>query len=247
MPENGKRMLPRPPFYTSEYIDMAEILEFAFDRFGKLILAIMYYTESSTIPEDLPPDLKVMFSVYQKKIDFAREKYEKKCSVNAENGAKGGASKAENAKKRATAFKPPTLKQFRDAVKHFADNEEIQSDIGDYEIDVFFDRLKSDGWTIGGAPIQTREDWESAILAKFYDGDFGPVPKRLYYSVFTAIFANHSEEMGHESADSIAYDFMETFDGSSREWIIGDEKFSAHDWESALAQFMKRHSERSDT
>lgn len=246
--QNEKKGLPRPPLYTDDYITMAEALEFMMEQFGKLVLAIMYYTASGTVPDDLPPDLKVMFSIYQKKIDFAREKYERKCSVNAENGAKGGAAKAENAKKRGTAaFKPPTLKQFRDAVRHYANNEDISSDIGDYEIDVFFDRLKSDGWIIGGAPIQTRKDWESAILAKFYDGDFGALPKHLYYSAFTAIFANYGKEMGHESADSIAYDFMETFDESSREWIIGDKKFSAGEWESALAQFMKQHSECSDT
>lgn len=247
--QDERKGLPRPPLYTDDYITMAEALEFVMEQFGKLVLAIMYYTANGTVPDDLPHDLKVMFSIYQKKIDFAREKYERKCAVNAENGAKGGTAKAENAKKRgvAAAFKPPTLKQFRDAVRHFAENEEISSDIDDYEIDVFFDRLKSDGWAIGGAPVQTRKDWESAILAKFYDGDFGAAPRHLYYPVFTAIFANHSEEKGDESADSIAYDFMETFNAASKEWIIGEKKFSAGDWKSALAQFMKQHSECSGT
>ena len=249
MSETEKKGLPKPPLFTSDYILMAEVLNFALESFGRLILALMYYTADGTEPNDMSPDLHMMFTIYQKKIDAAREKYMSKCAINAESGAKGGKAKAENAKKKVAGQKytPPTLKQFRDAVKHFANSGDISSDIGDYEIDVFFDRLKSDGWTIGGAPVQTRKDWESAILAEFYDGDFGALPKHLYYSVFTAIFANYSEEAGHESADSIAYDFMETFDGPSREWVVGDERFKAGDWESALTQFMKRYSERSDT
>lgn len=245
---NKKKGLPRPPLYTDDYITMAEALEFMMEQFGQLVLAIMYYTANGTIPDDLPPDLRLMFTIYQKKIDAAREKYVNKCAVNAENGAKGGKAKAENTKKKATSqnFTPPTLKQFRDAVKHFVDNEDISSDIDDYDIDAFYDGLKSAGWTIGGAAIQSRKNWESAILAKFFEYA-GEGPKHMYYSVFTTVFADYSEIIGDESADSITYEFMETFDGSSREWIIGDEKFRAGDWESALAQFMKQHSECSDT
>lgn len=112
-PQNGqerkKAGLPRPPFYASEYLDMAEILQFAMERFGQLILAIMRYTVDETVPEDFPPDINVMFEVYRRKIDFAREKYVKKCATNAKNGSKGGKAKAENAKRKSgeNNFKPP--------------------------------------------------------------------------------------------------------------------------------------------
>lgn len=74
--EGKKPGLPKPPLFTSDYIAMAEILEFALDRFGKLVLALMYYTTDGTMTDDLPPDLKMMFGVYQRKIDAAREKYD---------------------------------------------------------------------------------------------------------------------------------------------------------------------------
>ena len=104
-------------------------------------VALMYYTTDGTTPDDLPPDINMMFGIYQRKVDAAREKYEKKCATNAENGSKGGKAKAENSKKKTTGakFTPPTQKQFRDAVQHFADNDEIPEDTTDYDADSFFD------------------------------------------------------------------------------------------------------------
>ena len=237
--------LPRPPLYTDDYITMAEALEFMMEQFGKLILALMYYTANGTMPDDLSPDLKVMFSIYQKKIDFAREKYEKKCATNAENGAKGGKAKAENAQKKSSGakFRPPTLKQFQAAVKHFVDEGEISGGMTDYDVDSFFDELNDAGWTIGGAPIQSRTDWEMAIKAKFYHHDCA-LPDHYYYMIFSAVFADFR---ACEDADSATYDFMETYDEDSRCWIVQDKRFPAVKWKDALAQFMERYSDFSDT
>ena len=243
--EAKKVGLPRPPFYASEYLDMAEILQFAMERFGQLILAIMRYTVDETVPEDLPPDLKIMFSVYQKKVDFAREKYQSKCKTNAENGKKGGKAKAENVKKMAAGpkFTPPTQKQFRDAVQHFADNDEIPEDTTDYDTDAFFDALKDSGWTIGGAPIQSRADWEAAIRAKFFQ--FGStLPDYFFYMIFSAAFA---ELHDGEKSDSVAYDFMDAYDEAAKRWNVQGEYFPTPDWKSALARFVEGYSESSDT
>ena len=68
--QEGKKIgLPKPPLFTSDYITMAEILQFAMERFGQLVLALMYYTTDGTIPDDLPPDLNMMFGIYQRKVD----------------------------------------------------------------------------------------------------------------------------------------------------------------------------------
>lgn len=253
--QEGKKVgLPRPPFYASEYLDMAEILQFAMEQFGQLILAIMRYTVDERISEDLPPDLKIMFSIYRKKIDFAREKYIKKCTTNAENGSKGGKAKAENSKKKTTGakFTPPTQKQFRDAVKHFADCGDIDEDTSDYDRDAFFDQLEESGWAIKNRPIQCRSDWEYAIRAKFFNFNVSSI-SHLYYSVFSAIFSDFCPdggESGGEWADNTTYDFFDTYDENSKCWIVQGENFPAPQWKSALTQFMTqydRHSESSDT
>lgn len=237
--------LPKPPLFTSDYITMAEILQFAMERFGQLVLALMYYTTDGTMPDDLPPDINMMFGIYQRKVDAAREKYKNKCAVNAENGSKGGKAKAENAKKKATGpeFTPPTLKQFRDAVQHFADNDEIPEDTTDYDADSFFDELKDSGWTIGGAPIQSRRDWESAIKVKFYQFS-SALPKHFFYMIFSAAFAELHDS---EKSDFVASDLMDTYDEASKRWVVKGESFPTPDWKSALARFMEGYSESSDT
>ncbi len=242
-----KRGLPKPPLFTSDYILIAEILDFALDRFGQLVLALMYYTADETVPEDLPPDLKAMFAIYQKKIDAAREKYEKVCVTRAESGAKGGRAKAENAKANGSVpkFKPPTQRQFQEAVKHFADEGEISDDTGNYEADAFFDELRDANWSIGGEPIVSRFDWEAAILAKFYDLNVA-LPHRLYYQIFTAIFANFHglrDENGRCQANEVAYDFVETtYEKQGKHWIVQGEEFPTPYWKEALDRFMARYS-----
>lgn len=244
--------LPKPPLFTTDYIAMAEILEFTLDRFGRLVLALMYYTLDGTMPDDLPPDLKMMFCLYQRKVDAAREKYQNKCTINAENGRKGGLTKAENAKGKPVCganFKPPTQKQFRDAVEHFVDIGDIDDDTSDYDIDAFYDNLNQNGWTINKKPIQCRADWEFAIRAKFFNFNVSSI-KHLYYRVFSAIFADFcpdGKENGGKWADNATYDFLETYDGDSKCWTIQGKNFPATKWEDALAQFMKQYSESSDT
>lgn len=243
--QKGKKVgLPHPPFYTNEYIAMAEILELAMDRFGKLILALMYYTANETVPDDLPPDLKIMFSIYQRKIDFAREKYERTCTARAESGAKGGKKKAENLKKAKTAegFIPPSLKQFKAAVAHFVETGDIDGEPDDYSIDAFFDEFEENGWAIAGEPIQRRSDWETAILTKFFTYHGEETIAQYYYRAFERIFSGFHgfrNDQGVAQADSAAYDFLDAYDGTSKKWVINGKEYPANDWENALAEFMK--------
>lgn len=230
-----KKGLPRPPLYTDDYITMAEALEFMMEQFGQLILAIMYYTANGATPDNLSPDLKVMFAIYQKKIDFAREKYEQKCATNAKNGQNGGRPRKGDA---AATFKLPTLKQFQTTIKHYLDTGDIE-EINDYDMDVFFDRMKGAGWSIGGEPIQRRSDWESATLARFGAAP-QPFTHQQYYSVFETVFSTlHAmrDSEGRSQADDIAYNFFDTYDESTKTWIVDGEAFK--DMESALAKFMQ--------
>jgi len=230
---NEKKGLPKPPLFTSDYIAIAEILEFAPDRFGQLILALMYYTADGTEPENLPDDLKMMFSIYRRKIDAAREKYENVCTVRAESGSKGGKAKAENGKERAAAkFNPPTKTQFQEAINHFIASGDLPEELDAYEVDSFFDKLNDDGWTINGAPIQTRADWESAILARFCEVE-SSLPTHVYYSAFSIIFPKSGKHAGDATSD-----FFDTFDESSKCWIVNGKSFPAVRWRDAFDQFM---------
>lgn len=248
-----KKGLPRPPFYANEYIEMAEILEFSFDDFGRLILAIMYYTADGTIPEDLPDNLRMMFSIYQRKIDYAREKYEQKCATNAENGAKGGKAKSENAKRQSSGAKfiPPTQKQFHESVQHFVDEDELPNGISNYAVDSFFDELKDAGWTIGGEKIQNRPDWERAILAKFYNDE---VPNGMLdhfpYMYFKEIFSKYHglrDDAGLSQALDAQAEFLDRYDEATKTWVIQGEIFRLGEWAQAITRFMERYSESSDT
>lgn len=253
--EQKKVGLPKPPLFTTDYIAMAEILEFTLDRFGRLVLALMYYTLDGTMPDDLPPDLKMMFCLYQRKVDAAREKYQNKCTINAENGRKGGLTKAENAKGKPVCganFKPPTQKQFRDAVAHFVDSGDIGEDTSDYDSDAFFDQLNESGWAINNKPIQCRSDWEYAIKAKFFEFNVASI-RHLHYPVFSAIFSDFCPDgvkNGGEWAENATYDFFDTYDENSKCWIVQEENFPLPQWKSALTQFMTQynlHSDSSDT
>jgi len=251
--QEGKKIgLPKPPLFTSDYITMAEILQFAMERFGQLVLALMYYTTDGTIPDDLPPDLNMMFGIYQRKVDAAREKYKNKCAVNAENGSKGGKKKAENAKAAGSVpkFKGPTLAQFREAVKHFIGEGSVQEDTESYEIDKFFDGLQASKWTICGEPIQRRSDWEAAIREKFTAYGTDGVPQHWHYLIFSEIFSKFHglrNSSGESQAETVESDFMDTYDQELRCWIINGEQFSLSEREKGLAQFMKQYSDFSDT
>ena len=166
----------------------------------------------------------------------------------AENGRKGGQAKATNAKKRsaATAFKPPTLRQFQTTVKHYLDTGDIE-EVDDCDVRSFFDRLKDAGWAIDGEPIQQDSDLEVAILARF--GVFPwSTTRTTYYSVFEEIFSTlHAmrDDDGRSQADDAAYNFFDAHDESTQTWTFDGEEFK--DVKSALAQFMKQYSECSDT
>lgn len=128
-------------------------------------------------------------------------------------------------------------------MQHFVDEDELSEDISDYDTDSFFDDLKEAGWTIGGAPIQSRADWEAAIRAKFYQ--FGStLPDHFYYMIFSAAFA---ELHDGEKSDSVAYELMDAYDEAAKSWNVKGDYFHVPDWKNALARLIEGYSESGDT
>ena len=211
---------------------------------GELFLAVMSYVDKVEV--DVSPEVKVLFATYKVRVDNKREARVKAGESRVEPGRLGGQAKAANAKKQAAAaaFKPPLRKQFQEAVKHFVDNDEIEP-TDNYAVDVFYDSLKEAGWTIGGEPIQRRSDWESAILAKFYNPS-NPHPSQQYYRIFKRIFSEFQglrDADGRSQADDAASEFFDTFDESSKNWEVEGETFPQSEWQAALALFMKQYTE----
>lgn len=59
------------------------------EEVGQLMRAIIKYEKTKEIPQ-LEGMLKMAFSFIKTQLDRDREKYNKKCEKNKENGAKGG-------------------------------------------------------------------------------------------------------------------------------------------------------------
>ncbi len=235
-----KKGLPRPPLYTSDYITIAEVLDFDLERFGKLVLSLMYYTADGTVPDDLPPDLKAMFSIYQRRISAAYEKYEQKCLNNAKNGAKGGKAKAAKTQK-PTKFIPPTLKQFRDAVVYFYDNDELgdrDEMPDDTSIKRLYTQLKEDNWQIEGEPIQIAFDWEMLILSRFAISSFLPFSDEPYIRYIFGKYHGLRDADGKTQADGVSCDFCEDYNAKLDGWTVGGEFYPKAKWQEALDKYI---------
>ena len=75
------------------YLDYEEHFNLLSDEeLGMLVRTIMEYEKTRKIPQ-LEGMTKMAFSFIKAQLDRDREKYEKKCQKNRENGAKGGRPK----------------------------------------------------------------------------------------------------------------------------------------------------------
>ena len=225
--------------YLKLYLDEIAMWqeELTMERTGYLLVATASYMRDGSVME-VPDTVRFAFADQRRKADHSLAVYNSK----VENGRSGGKAKAANAAKKsaAAAFKAPNLKQFHATVRHYLDTGDIE-EAKDYDVDVFFDRLKESGWKIGEEPIAQRSDWESAILARF-----GPAPqpftRQQYYSVFERIFSTlHAQRdgEGRSQADDIAYSFFEAYDEAAKAWDTGGEKLSG--MSAALDRFLERY------
>lgn len=175
-------------------------------------MAVMDYLQTGTVVE-VSQAVKYPYADYRKKVDRACTSYDEIVAKRAESGRKGGTAKAAKTKEaQATSkFKPPTLSQFKNAVKALSDSEEIDSDYFDiHDVESFYDELKENNWRIGTAPVVRRGDWEDAIKARFcYDDACDR--RRPAYELFRFAFSrNYRDEEGCSLAYSMVMDFSDT-------------------------------------
>lgn len=216
------------------------------EQIGELFVAVMDYLRTGTV-EEVSKEIRFPYADYRNKVDRACASYDATCSKRAESGKKGGKAKAKNAAKaagptpdQAKKFKPPTLSQFKNAVKKLIESGDMLCDekIPDYKIEDFYDHLSEKGWKINGAQIESRNDWERALIAKldYFDSSVG----HLYYWAFCHLFSTYNgcrDEEGRTSAEAIAYRYIDSFDENKNNWKIGGKVYPFSEKQAALDAF----------
>lgn len=217
------------------------------EQIGELFVAVMDYLQTGTVVE-VSKEIRFPYADYRNKVDRACASYDETCSKRAESGKKGGKAKAKNAARaageapdQAKKFKPPTLSQFKNAVKKLVDTDELPCDerIPEYSIEEFYDYLAERNWTINGTPIQSRIDWEKALIAKFYGSD-SPVA-HFYFWAFCHLFSTYDgfrDSDGATMAESLAYSFIDDFDEDDKRWWIAGKAYSASEKQAALDAYV---------
>ena len=227
-------------YYKLEFTDLDVIRESLTPEQGMaLICAIVDYAKDGTIAE-VPPEAKIFFSLLRKKQDQAKNKYDELCAKRAESGKKGGKAKAKNAAKaegptpdQATKFKPPTLSQFKNAVKKIADEYDWDRP-NDYDMEAFYDHLNESHWLFKGMPIQSRSDWEEIITAKFALPSDLYVPNVCYAGMCYLI--SEYPQLHHQwsEIDEITDQLCESWDEKRGAWVIDGREFQRGNFQAVL-------------
>ncbi len=76
----------------------APLSELSNEELGELFRAMFIYAKKGELIELEHRSLKLVFGFIQSAIDRDKAAYNERCKINAENAAKGGKKKAENAK-----------------------------------------------------------------------------------------------------------------------------------------------------
>lgn len=84
------------PLSASDFLSAAKVM--SNDSFGRFVLAIANYAANGTLPNDLPADAKLVFDLYQTKVDDTWAIHKMRSEINAKNGRRGGEAKARNAR-----------------------------------------------------------------------------------------------------------------------------------------------------
>ena len=84
------------PLSASDFLSAAKVM--SVDSFGRFVFAIANYAVDGILPNDLPADAKLVFDLYQAKVDDAWAIHKMRSEINAKNGRRGGEAKARNAK-----------------------------------------------------------------------------------------------------------------------------------------------------
>lgn len=231
--------------YFKWMVEDAKVLKenLSTEQIGELFVAVMDYLQTGTVKE-VSKDIRFPYADYRNKVDRACASYEETCAKRAESGKKGGTAKAKNTAKATGSapaqekkFKPPTLSQFKNAVKKLVDTNELPCDekIPDYKIEDFYDQLSEKDWKINGVQIESRHDWETALIAKFYE--FDSKIAHLYYWAFCHAFSTYNglrDTDGKTRAEAVAYSFIDDFDEEDKCWRVGGKIYPFSESEAAL-------------
>lgn len=223
-------------YYKLEFTDLDVIRETLTKEQGfDLICAIVDYAKDGTTIAEVPPEARIFFSLLRKKQDQAKNKYDELCTKRAESGKKGGEAKAKNREQatgtvpaQAKKFKPPTLKQFKNAVEKIADDNGWDYP-NDYDIEAFYDHLNENRWLFEGMPIQSRKDWEAIISERFSDLD------NVYYEALRYLISTYPQ-LHHRwsDIDGITDQLCESWDEKRRTWVIDGQAFQRDDFKAVL-------------
>lgn len=204
------------------------------EQIGELFVAVMDYLQTGTVSE-VSKDIRFPYADYRNKVDRACASYDETCAKRAESGKKGGTAKAKNAAKAAgkeqtqeKKFKPPTLKQFKNAVDEYAD------DVSDYDIESFYDHLSESKWQFEGMAVQSRNDWEQIISARFCNNSIPKTPN-VFYKAFSYLISAHPR-LHHrwEDVNSIIDSLIDGWDIDTGTWIVEGRAFNVSEWKEAL-------------
>lgn len=247
MPEKSKLN------YFKWFVSDTELLEDQLDleQIGTLFIAVMKYVRDG-VEEKVPDAIKWPYADYRRRVDASRSKYDNKCATNAANGRKGGQAKASKARAAAgeKKFKPPTRTIFRTAAKHFLEEGEIDAE--KYDIDCFFEELENESWRISGEPIINRDDWETALIAKFPNetakediAHFSLGLWTIFSKTFKMFHGLHNNE-GLCYAELAAKDFCKEYDESIKGWNINNKIYGYSQLDDALLEYVTTSPEYSD-
>ena len=204
------------------------------EQIGELFIAVMDYLQTGVVQE-VSKDIRFPYADYRSKVDRSSANYEETCAKRAESGRKGGTAKARNAantagvdSQQAKKFKPPTLKQFKNAVEKIADDNGWDYP-NDYDIEAFYDHLNENRWLFEGMPIQSRKDWEAIISERFSDLD------NVYYEALRYLISTYPQ-LHHRwsDIDEITDQLCESWDEKRRTWVIDGRAFQRDDFKAAL-------------
>ena len=126
------------------------------EEIGILMRAIIKYEKTREIPK-LEGMVKMAFSFIKTQLDRDREKYNKKCEKNKENGLKGGRPKkyinVNDIKKKNTKkkFVKPNIEEIKEYCNKRKNNIDTQ---------YFYDYYQSNGWKVGKNAMK---DWQATI------------------------------------------------------------------------------------
>lgn len=210
------------------------------EQIGELFVAVMDYLQTGTVVE-VSKEIRFPYADYRNKVDRACASYDETCSKRAESGKKGGKAKAKNAARAAGAasdqakkFKPPTLSQFKNAVKEIVEINDFD-DVEPYDTEKFYDELRESSWNFEGMAIQARNDWEKIIYARFHDSMeyYHDGLKISYFNIVKAVIRGYPQYHNMwGKIDNIIDRLLDSWDGNR--WKINGNSYTQYELKAAL-------------